>query len=178
MPGTEFEEQVQTAIAGGKKTAAAIKKHLKKEYEHEDFDEDQEDVIKKSVSSSKKRKAPKDSEEKEKKERKKKKLSEQAPSQVSEELRKITKVEYLPRQAVLKLIWKYIKENDCKDPEAKKLYQSDDVLRPIYGDTFEFAHVSSGLTQHLTKVEVSDIPTKEWEKSLKVLKELELEAEK
>ena len=175
MPGTEFEDQIQSAIAEGKKTAAQIKKHLKKEFEYEDFDEDQEETIKQSL---KKRKAPKDGDVKEKKERKKKKLDELAPSRVSEELQKVTKLEYLPRQAVLKLVWKYIKENNLQDPDVKKSYKADAVLSEIYGETFTFSDVNSGLTEHLTKVEMSEVPEKEWAKSLKVLHELDAEKEK
>ena len=105
-----------------------------------------------------------------------KKLSDQAPSQVSKELQQVVKLQYLPRQAVLKLVWKYIKENDLADKSVARSYKSDKVLKAIYGDTFSFSEVNSGLTAHLTKVEdVEGIPPKEWEKTLKVLKELQTE---
>ena len=173
---TDFEDQIQNAIDGGKKTAAQIKKHLKKEYEHDEFDSEQEETIKKFLPGGKKKKGGKDGAEK--KERKKTPLTEQAPSQVSAELQKVTKLEYLPRQAVLKLVWKYIKANNLQDPDVKKSYKADAVLEPIYGETFGFSEVNSGLTEHLTKIEASEVPAKEWEKSLKVLRELEQESTK
>ena len=171
MPGTEFEQQIQSAIADGKKTAAQIKKHLKKEHSYEDFDEEQENAIKKFVG--KKRKNENGDE---KKERKKKKLSELAVSEVSEQLQQVTHLKYLPRQAVLKLVWKYIKEHNLTDPDNKKSYNCDDVMEEVYGKaTLLFSEVNSGLTPHLTKVEKSEVPEEDWEESLKVLDQLDEE---
>ncbi|XP_058228478.1 upstream activation factor subunit spp27-like isoform X1 [Rhododendron vialii] len=60
----------------------------------------------------------------------------------------------LPRSAVVKRIWEYIKQNDLQDPSDKRIIISDEKLRELFDvDTFHGFTVSKLLNVHFIKTE-------------------------
>ncbi|KAG5535665.1 hypothetical protein RHGRI_023431 [Rhododendron griersonianum] len=60
----------------------------------------------------------------------------------------------LPRSAVVKRIWEYIKQNDLQDPSDKRIIISDEKLRELFDvDTFNGFTVSKLLNVHFIKTE-------------------------
>eukprot|EP00834_Sanchytrium_tribonematis_P003095 NODE_110_length_18645_cov_0.794403.p14 type:complete len:198 gc:universal NODE_110_length_18645_cov_0.794403:12869-12276(-) len=172
----QFEDHLATAQAEGKKTAAAIKKYLKAEFDYSDFDDEQLEIIESATKGSKSKKRKTDGDDK--KERKKAKLADQKFSKVSDEMYEVIKLKYAPRKAALKLVWKYITTNNLKDPDNSKNYLADELLEKVYGQSnLGFGDINGGLSHHLENVDPSEIPKAELEKSMKVLTALDKEAE-
>jgi chromatin remodeling complex protein RSC6 len=56
-----------------------------------------------------------------------------APLTPSAELAKVTGPSPLPRTEVVKKLWDYIKKHNLQDKANKRMINSDDVLKPIFG---------------------------------------------
>jgi len=56
-----------------------------------------------------------------------------APVQPSEALAEIVGSKPIPRTEVTKKLWVYIKKNKLQDPSNKRMINSDEKLKPIFG---------------------------------------------
>ena len=68
---------------------------------------------------------------------------------LSAPLQKFLGAEELPRTQVVKMIWKYIKENDLQNPEDRREILCDEKMVPIFGKKMTMFSMNKLLTKHL-----------------------------
>ena len=72
------------------------------------------------------------------------------PMQPSEHLARIVGKEPLPRTAVTKKIWAYIKRNKLQNPKNKREILADDKLQPIFGrKKLDMFQMTKAVNKHL-----------------------------
>ncbi len=74
------------------------------------------------------------------------------PVKPSSDLAKIVGNKEMPRTEITKKVWDYIKKNNLQDTNNKRMINSDDLLKPIFGskkqvNMFEMTKLISG---HIT----------------------------
>ncbi|OLY93858.1 SWIB/MDM2 domain-containing protein [Cnuella takakiae] len=71
-----------------------------------------------------------------------------APLTPSEQLSKVIGARPLPRTEVVKKVWEHIKKNNLQDKANRRMINSDEALKPIFGKAqismFELAKVLNG----------------------------------
>ena len=72
------------------------------------------------------------------------------PMRPSEHLAKIVGTEPLPRTAVTKKIWAYIKKHKLQNPKNKREILADDKLQPIFGSKkLDMFQMTKAVSKHL-----------------------------
>jgi upstream activation factor subunit UAF30 len=70
----------------------------------------------------------------------------------SESLAKVTGAHVMPRSEAVRKVWHYIRERDLRDKADRRMVNSDETLKPIFGGQAKISmfEITGLVTKHLS----------------------------